>query len=332
MFLAVLLGSGPGSAAAEPIALKVLRPWPLEANDCAAYREFIARVNEKGKGRVVLEDLGGSEVYPSMQQLEVLKLGKADILFTSAGYIASSYPEPTALMYQFGATPTEVRAAGVLKKLDEIGRATNGVTFLGIPWWANAHVWLKAPVKNLDELKTKKVRSHPAYDPLIKALGIPTVTVSFSEIFTALDRGVLDGSVWIYFDVVTYGLQKVLKYRVDPPLWRAGWVVFLANAKKFDSLPQDVQKLLADTIMEIEKEAPKMYDALAAKESEQLKAAGITTIKLSKADWLEAQRAAWEKGLPEVLLKVSPKYGRELIEMMRQFYPPKEEYKTVGLN
>jgi TRAP-type C4-dicarboxylate transport system substrate-binding protein len=235
-------------------------------------------------------------------------------------------------MYQFGAPPEKLRAAGVIKLLDEIGRKENGVTFLGLPWWANAHVWLKDPVNSIDELKGKKIRSHPSYDPLIKGLGIPTVTVSFSEIFTALDRGLLDGTVFPYFDLVTYGLHRALKYRLDPPFWRASWVIFLANAKKFDSLPPDVQKLLVDSIIEIEKKAPEMYDAMAAEEAEKLKAAGIQALKLSKGDWLMSQQAGWEKGLPDILLKVSPKYGKEVIEMMGQFYPPKKEYKAIGLD
>ena len=328
--LATVLGSGVAPAQ-EPITLKILRPWPAESKDCTGYREFIKTVNEKGKGKVKLTDVGGSEVFPSGQQLSVLKGGQVDLLYTASGYIASSFPEPTALMYQFGASPTQVREAGVIDKLDAIGRQTNGVAFLGIPWWANAHVWLKKPVSSLDDLKKLKIRSHPGYDPLIKGLGVATVNVSFSDLFTALDRGVIDGFAFPYFDVKTYGLEKVVRYRVDPPFWRAGWVMLLANARKLDSLPADVRKLIFDATLEIEKKAPEIYDALAEEESKELAAAGVKSTRLSEEEWRAAQRVAWEVGLQTTLLKVSEKYGKEVVDMMGRFYPPKAPFKAVGL-
>ena len=139
------------------------------------------------------------------------------------------------------------------------------------------------------------------------------------------------GIVFPYFDVKTYGLEKVIKYRVDPPMWRAGWVVLLGNAEKLDSLPDDVRAILMESVQEIQKKAPEMYDALAAKEAEELAAAGIESVRISDEEWLEAQRLAWEEGLPATIGKVSPERSEELLKMMSQFYPPKEPYKAVGL-
>src|SRR5689334_5038188 len=116
------LWTGAGFAQAKETVLNILRPWPLQSNDCAAYREFIRIVNTNGKGKVQVKDLGGDEVFPTREQLSVLRLGKADLLFTSSGYITSNFPEPSALIYSFGKTPSEVRNAGITKRLDAIGR------------------------------------------------------------------------------------------------------------------------------------------------------------------------------------------------------------------
>jgi len=311
------------------VTLKGLRPWPWEANDTTGYREFLTRINERAKGRLVLKDIGGSEVFPSTKQFEPLKLGTVDFLFTSTGYIADIFPEPTILIYTFGAGPDKLRAAGVHKRIDELGRKEHGVSFFGSAWFGNAHIWSTKPVKSLADFKAMKVRSHPSYDPLIKGLGIPTVTVPFGEMFLALQTGVVDAVVWPYFDLITYGLEKVIKHRIDPPLWRAGWAPFFMNAKRFDALPQDLQKLMVDTMIELEKDAPRLFGELAAKEAAKLRAAGVTTIKISDAEWREAQRVAWEKSLPETMRRVSPKYGQELIKMLGQFYPPKEPFPAV---
>ena len=318
-----------GAEPAKPIVLKALRAYTWERNDCLVYREFIDRVNKKGEGRILIKDAGGSEVYPAMQQFEPLKLGTVDLLYTSTGYIAGNYPEPTILMYQFGATPDKLRSAGVFKRLDEIGRKEHGVSFFGLPWFANAHVWLNKPIKSLDELKSRKLRSHPSYDPLIKGMEIPTVTVSFAEVYTALQRGMIDGTVFPYTDLIVQGLHEVLKYRIDPPFWRAGWAILLMNAKSLDRLPEDLQKLLVNTIADLEKSVPGIYDELAAKEAAGLRAAGVKTLKLTEAEWRKTQQVAWEKGLPEILKIVSPKYSQEMIQLVAPFYPPKGPYPAI---
>jgi TRAP-type transport system periplasmic protein len=328
---ALWAGAARTQSSGKGVVLNILRPWPLQSNDCAAYREFIRIVNTAGKDKVQVKDMGGDEVFPIREQLSVLRLGKADLLFTSSGYITSNFPEPSALIYSFGKTPTEVRSAGITKRLDEIGREKAGVAFLGIPSWANAHIWVKEPIKSIGDLRSRKVRSHPSYDPLVKGLGIPTVNVPFSELFTALERGVIDGIAYPYYDIKTYGLEKVLKYRVDPPFWRAGWVVMLANAKQFDNLPKDVQQILVNAVQEVEKKTPEMYDALATAEAKELAAAGMKSIKLPEAEWQSTQKVAWEQGLPSTILQVSPKYGAEIVGALKPFYPPKAPYKAVGL-
>ncbi|MBI4186538.1 MAG: TRAP transporter substrate-binding protein DctP [Chloroflexi bacterium] len=312
-----------------PVEWKGLRPWALETADVFVYRELIKRVNERSAGRLVIKDLGGSEVISSTAQFAPLKTGLVDLLLTSTGYIADKYPEGNAMMYGFGATPDKLRAGGVYAKLDEIALKEHGVRLLGIGAWYSAHVWLTKPINGLADLKTMKMRSHPAYDPLLKGLGVPTVTISFGEVYTALERGVIDGMAWSG-GISEYGLQKVLKYRIDPPFWRAGWVPIMVNAKSLDALPADLQKLVIDTMLEIEKDITKTFDDIFTKmEAPALKEAGIRTAQLSQADWLETQRIAWEKGLPETLAKVSPAYGQELIKLLSRFYPPKEAYPEV---
>lgn len=329
--VATLLAGGVRAQAGKEITLNILRPWPLQSNDCLGYREFINIVNTKGKGKVQLKDMGGEEVFPIREQLSVLRLGKADLLFTSTGYITSNFPEPSALIYTFGRTPSEVRQAGITKRLDAIGRERAQVSFVGTPYFASAHLWLKEPIKGLADLRGRKLRSHPSYDPLIKSLGISTVNVPFNELFTALDRGVVDGIAYPYLDIKTYGLEKVLKYRVDPPFWRAGWAIMLANAKQFDALPADVQQIIMSAVEEVERKAPEMYDAISLAESKEWAAAGVKPIRLSESEWRETQRAAWEQGLPTMITQVSPKYGQEVINAIKPFYPPAAPFKAIGL-
>ena len=218
----------------------------------------------------------------------------------------------------------------MVDKLDEYARAEHGVTLLGMPWFSTAHVWLTKPVKTLADLRSMKIRSHPSYDPVLKPLGVPTVSVSFSEIYTALDRGVIDGAVLSDLNLTVYGIEPIVRYRLDPPFWRAGWAPFFITLEAFNALPKDLQDLLVNTMIEVETEAPAMYDRLAKEEWARLKAAGVQPTRLSDAEWLQSQQIAWEEGLPQVLEQITPDHAQELRDMMSQFYPPKEPYPVAG--
>ncbi|MBI4286761.1 MAG: TRAP transporter substrate-binding protein DctP [Chloroflexi bacterium] len=315
------------TATAAPITWKVLRPWPLESNDVIGYREFLKRVNERSGGRLVLKDIGGSEVYPTNQQFEPLQLGTVDLLFTSSGYIADKLPELVALMYQFGASLSEIRSAALVSKLDEYSRAV-GVTLLGVPIYYTAHVYTTRPITKLADLKTFKLRSHPSYDPLVKALGIPVAQIGFADIFTALDRRTIDGVVYVPWDIITYGWEKAIKYRVDPPFWRAGWGPFLANLKSWNALGPALQKLMTDTMLGLENDLPQIEAQPMLDEWAKLKALGVQRIVLSDEEWFQTQTAGWQ-GLQDQMTKLTPTRAQEIIRLLSQFYPPKAPYKTL---
>ncbi len=310
-----------------PITLKVLRPWPYDSKDLIGYREYINRVNAKAPGELVLEDIGGSEVYPSREQLEPLKLGSVDILLTSAGYIADAFPEPVSLMYVFGASHAEARKAGLIKTLNKIAKEEHGLTLLGMPWYGSAILYLTKPITSLSDLTTLKIRSHPAYDPVIKGLGAATVSVGFGDVFTALDRGTIDGIMWVPWDLVTYGLEEAITHRVDPPFLRAGWSPMLMNAARFEALSGKHRAILTDTMEEVENDFENIAAGPMAEEWAQLRAAGIQDIDLSNADWLMIQEVAWTE-FQKIISEVSPDHAADLIKILSKLYPPSQQYAT----
>ncbi len=98
------------------------------------------------------------------------------------------------------------------------------------------------------------------------------------------------------------------------------------RAKAYDSLPDDLKKILTDTMVEIEKETPAVFKKNALKDAVAMKSAGVQTIMLSEANWRSTQKRHWDQGKKTLLLDPCPKYGKELVELMSQFYPPKDLY------
>ena len=316
-------------AAAEVITLKALRPWGMDLAENRGYQEFFKRVNERGAGRLVLKDIGGPEVFPPEEHMKILELGTVDLVFTVAGWVADDFPEPMAVYYTFGKSVPEQRAAGLYKRLDEIAREEKGLTFLGVLYGSYFNIWLKEPIKTLDNLKGRKLRSVPFYDPIFKGLGISTVSVAYSELYTALERGVVDGTGFPDIGIFDIGAENILKYVVYPPMFYGADVFIIMNAESFDALPGDLQKLLVDTMIEVENELiPSIFGPQAALEINKLRTKhGLQAIEITEAKWREIQRLHWEGGTKD-LLRMSPKHGKELKQLLNQFYPPKEVFKV----
>lgn len=216
----------------------------------------------------------------------------------------------------------------MIDRLDEIAREKHGVVFLGLPWMASFNVWLTKPIETLDDLKAMKTRSLPVYDAILKGLGVPTAVIPFGDIYTALERGTVDAACYPYHDVITFGWEKVVKYRLDPPFWRVAECPYLMNLQSYEALPEDLRKILMDNVIQLEKDVTSMYDAQSAEEWQQLKAAGMQSIRLTDEEWFRTQQLDWEEA-QKIMVKISPEHGQEMLQLVSQFYPPKEPYPVI---
>jgi TRAP-type C4-dicarboxylate transport system substrate-binding protein len=304
-------------APAQEVHLKAVTAWSKNINFVDTYLEWIKRVNERGKGKVRIDYIGGPEVFPSFEQLEPLKRGVFATVVTSTAYLAGALPELNVTWFGFGATPAEMRAAGVIEALDKVTREKAGVTVLGLPLQMRFNVYLNKPVQGAN-FTGLKLRGTPIYEPVLKGLGAATVTVPPADLLTALETGIVDGFAWPAVAVTGPGYARAVKYKVSPPWW-VGTDVALMNAKVFDSLSPEVKKLLIDTMIEIEKEAPAYYMAKEKEEDAAMAKMGIQNIQTSDADLAKIRKLHWEQGVEAFLLKPSPKYGPDLKKVVERF-------------
>ena len=237
--------------AQETVTLKAVTAWSRNFNFNDQYFEWIKRVNDKGAGKIRIDYVGGPEVYPSFEQLEPLKRGVFASVVTSTAYVAGALPELNATWFGFGATPAELRAAGLVAALDKVTREKHGVTVLGMPLQMRFNVYLKRPIEGAN-LGGLKMRSTPIYEPVLKGLGAATVTVPPADLLTALETGMVDGFAWPAVAVTGPGYARAIKYKVTPPWW-VGTDVALMNARVFDALSDDRKKILVDAMIEVEK-------------------------------------------------------------------------------
>jgi TRAP-type C4-dicarboxylate transport system substrate-binding protein len=317
MLAAVCSAAAPSPAAAQEVVLKAVTAWSRNLPFVDQYIEWIKRVNDKGKGRIRIDYVGGPEVYPSFEQLEPLKRGVFASIITSTAYVAGALPELNATWFGFGASPAELRASGLVAALDKVTREKHGVTVTGLPLQMQFNLYLKRPIEGAN-LSGLKLRSTPIYDPVLKGLGAATVTIPPADLLTALETGIVDGFAWPAVAVTGPGYARAVKYKVTPPWW-VGTDVALMNARAFDALSPELQKLLVDAMIEVEKEVPAYYLTKEKEEDAAMAKMGIQNLATSEADLKKIRKLHWDAGTETFLRKPSPKYAPELINLVERF-------------
>jgi len=300
--------------AQQPITIKALMAWPENYTSNGAFREWVKKVNELGKGKVMIKVIGGPEAIPLFEQIGALKRGVVDVVHTAAAYYMGVIPEVEA----FGLSrlnPEEERARGFYDLMVEIHKA-HGIMYLGRMQGVAplGTLCTKVNLKSPRDLAGLKIRSVPIYDAFLKELKAVPVTIPVPEIYTALERGVVDGFIQpLAGGFTSLGFHEVVKYIVNHYFYQLPGTA-LMNLEYWNKLPQDTKNFLMDTIKENEKIIGKIFLSYHETELEKAQKGGVKLINFSPEDakWFieTAYRMGWEN-----LLKKSPKYGPRLKEL-----------------
>ncbi len=305
--------SAPRVAAAEEIVLKGITPWPIDMYWCQPFTAFQKLVNNnpKLKGRLSVEYLGGSEVVPGFEQFEALRNGTVDVVLSATSYYKGQVPEGMSLLYTKKSN-SELRDSGFYELLYDIHLKKGGVIYLanagGEPGVA-FRLFLNKKIDKPD-LTGLKIRVSPTYVQLVEGLGGTPVTMKAGEVYTALERGVVDGFGWSYGGLEDYGLQEVTKYVIEQSFYSANSNI-LINKDVWDSLPKDIQDELIEVGKQTEKEAEKIFAAYNAGADARLKEQGLEFIRFSASDTQKYLDAAYDGGWNDLIANI-PENGAKL--------------------
>jgi TRAP-type transport system periplasmic protein len=133
------------------------------------------------------------------------------------------------------------------------------------------------------------------------------------EVYTALERGVVDGYGWPITGIFDLGWQEKTKYRVDPGFYSAE-VSILVNKSKWDSLTDEQREILRKAGARAEDEAASYFSQENKKDIERQAAAGIQVIKLDGAVAKNYLDKAYEAGWAGIV-RQSPEHGPKLKQL-----------------
>jgi TRAP-type C4-dicarboxylate transport system substrate-binding protein len=257
---------------------------------------------------------GGPEVVAVMQAPEAVRNGAFDIVHTAPSYYASAMPEAISMSSGLASGPESLKAwqeSGLFAELDAMHRQKLNVALLGIATsGVGFAISTKEEPKGLESLRNKRFRSLPIFDPIFTHYGAAPVTVGPTEVYSALERGLVDGYAWPLIAIAENGFHEHAKYLIRPGFYHSRTQA-LINLQKYESLPADVQQLLAQASRAADDEAAKSFRDQSAAEIEKMKSEGLVEFQLPEAEAAEflklTEELIWAK-----IVKDSPDNGPKL--------------------
>jgi C4-dicarboxylate-binding protein DctP len=314
--IAALAMIGPGPAAAdEPIVIKFSHVVAADTPKGKAAEKFKELAEKYTNGKVKVEVYPNSTLYKDKEELEALQLGAVQMLAPSNskfGPIGIKEFEVFDLPYilpdikSLRKVTDGPLGAKLLKLLD-----SKGMT--GLAYWDNGFKQMSANKKLIAPADYKglkfRIQSSKVLEAQFRALGAIPQVMAFSDVYQALQTGVVDGQENTWSNMYTQKMHEVQKYATVTNHGYIGYVV-IVNKKFWDGLPDDIRTQLSKAM----KDATDYGNALSQKENddalEEIKKAGKTEIIQLTPEQDKAMRDA----MMPVYKEVSSRVGQPLID------------------
>ncbi|MFH1349929.1 MAG: TRAP transporter substrate-binding protein DctP [Pseudomonadota bacterium] len=308
----------PAEVQAETITLKVVQSWPKPVHWNRPGEQWMNWAEYRLKGKVKFNVIGGPEAIPTFQQGESVRNGVVDIMIGAINYYSGEMPEVDCLKL-FAIPQWEVRQKGVFKFYNELHAKKLNAYNIGnqLPHNVQFHLYTTKPIQKVEDFKGKTIRVTAIYRAFVEAMGGSPATIAPSEVYTALQRGTVDGLGWPAKGLMDLGWHEVIKYRIDPGFYTMDGCVTI-NLKKWESLPPDVREGLETSMKEHEKNMYAQYMGALEKEIELLTKAGVKISTLPPAEAKKYVDLAYKAGWDELIQKRAPEIAPKVKAMLEK--------------
>lgn len=231
---------------------KMVTTWPpnfpILGEGCQRFADW---VNEMSGGRMTIQVFGGGELVPPLEVFDAVQSGVAEMGNGSAYYWAGKIQAaPFFSTVPFGMNAQQMMgwlmSGGGLQMWEELYAPFNMLPIPSGNTGVQMGGWFNKEINTIDDLKGLKMRIPGLGGQVLGKAGGAAVQVAGGEIYTNLERGVIDATEWISpFHDYKLGFHKIAKYYYYPGWHEAGTVLeTTVNKAKFDALPADLQVII----------------------------------------------------------------------------------------
>jgi len=323
---ALLLAALPvaGALAQAPIVIKFSHVVAPNTPNGKGAEYFKKLAEERTHGRVKVEVYPNSTLYKDAEEVDALQLGAVQMLAPSLAkfgplgvrdfevfdlpYLFDNYDELHKVTYgKIG--------QDLFKKLEPKG-------IIGLAYWDNGFMDMSAnkPLRTPADFRGLKMRiqSSKVIDSQMRALGAIPQVMAFSEVYQALQTGVVDGTENPPSNLYTQKMHEVQKYLTLSDHHYLGYAV-IVNRKFWDGLPPDIRQTLDQAMVD----TTKYVNQIAQKENDDALEAVRKSGKTEIITLTPEQKREWMKALVKVHKENESRIGKDLIESI---------YKETGFD
>ncbi|MFH1873080.1 MAG: TRAP transporter substrate-binding protein [Pseudomonadota bacterium] len=310
--------------AQAPIVIKFSHVVAADTPKGKGSEYFAKRAAELTKGKVKVEVYANSTLYKDKEEMEALQLGAVQMLAPSLakfGPLGAKEFELFDLPYLFDsykelhAVTTGPVGKALFKKLETKG-------LVGLAYWDNGFKVMSAnkPIRMPDDYKGLKMRiqSSNVLDAQMRSVGAIPQKMAFSEVYQALQTGVVDGTENPPSNLYTQKMHEVQKYVAMTNHGYLGYAV-ITNKKFWDGLPADVRSALEAAMADATKYANSIAQEENDKAMAEVRKSGKSEILVPTAE----QKTAMKKAMVKVHQQMADRIGKENIDAV---------YKTTGFD
>ncbi len=312
----LLLGCAALAANAQMI-IKFSHVVALDTPKGKASEFFAKRAAELTRGKVKVEVYANSSLYKDKEEIEALQIGAVQMLAPSMSkfgplgvkeFEVFDFPflfDSTADLHKITQGPV---GAGLLAKLEPKG-------IKGLAYWDNGFKSFTAntPLKTVADYKGRKFRiqSSKVLEEQMRAVGgIPQV-MAFSEVYQALQTGVVDGTENTISNIYTQKTHEVQKYLSLTNHGYIGYAV-IVNKKFWDGLPADLRGPLEQAM----KEATVYGNQIAQEENDQALVGVRKSGKTVVYEPTKEERLALKEAMSVVHVRMADRVGKETLQLI----------------
>jgi len=319
LLLAAALALPVAAQAEAPIVIKFSHVVAVDTPKGRAVQRFKEEAEKRTAGRVKVEIYPNSQLYKDKEEMEALQLGSVQMLAPSLskfGPLGAKQFEIFDLPYLFTSEQQFVQVTDGKIGQELMGaleaRGIHGMAF----WSGGFHVFsANKPVLKPADLKGLKMRipSSKVLEASLRLMGALPQTMPFSEVYQALQTGVVDGTENILSSYTSQKYYEVQKHITLTNHTHTGYAA-IVNKKFWDGLPADIRAALTEAM----KQASAYELQQVTQENQEALAALRKNPRVQVHDLSDADRAVWRATLLPVHKEMEPRVGGPLLTRVYQ--------------
>jgi len=291
---ALVLALGAATASwSQEVTLRLVSGFAENGIYVQRLQPWINKFNAEGKGVLQINFIGGPRAIPSFELGNAVKTGVVDVAMNTGAFYTNVMPEADFL--KLTQIPVaEQRKNGAFDAINKVWNEKGNMQYLArMVENQPFHIYTNKKVDKPD-LTGQKIRISPVYRDFFQSLNASVITTPPGEVYTALERGVVDGYGWPIGGIFDLNWHEKTKFRIDPGFYDAE-VSLIMNLPAYKKLSDAQRSYLQKQLLALEAENT-FWARYATEETDRQAKAGIQTINFDAATSKAFREKAYDIG------------------------------------